>query len=93
VRYMVEEDTGIFPPELVEIWGGTTRDNMELLTKFKAPMPVKGEKPSLRSVAGSFKPHQVSYIKIVAKPLGKIPEWHRSKGKPALLLVDEMFLN
>jgi len=93
VRYMVEEDTGIFPPELVELWGGTTRDNMKLLTKFKAPMPVKGEKPSLRSVAGSFKPHQVSYIKIVAKPLSKIPEWHRSKGKPALLLVDEMFLN
>ena len=93
VRYMVEEDTGIFPPELVELWGGTTRDNMKLLTKFKAPMPVKGEKPSLRSVAGSFKPQQVSYIKIVAKPLGKIPEWHRSKGKPALLLVDEMFLN
>lgn len=93
VRYMVEEDTGIFPPELVEIWGGTTRDNMKLLTKFKAPMPVKGEKPSLRSVAGVFKPQQVSYIKIVAKPLSKIPEWHRSKGKPALLLVDEMFLN
>jgi uncharacterized membrane protein len=93
VRYMVEEDTGIFPPELVEIWGGTTRENMKLLTKFKAPMAVKGEKASLQSVAGSFKPQQVSYIKIVAKPLSKIPEWHRSKGKRALLLVDEMFLN
>ncbi|MGG7662027.1 c-type cytochrome domain-containing protein [Dyadobacter sp. BHUBP1] len=93
VRYMVEEDTGIFPPELVEIWGGTTRENMKLLTKFKAPMPVKGERPSLRSVAGSFKPQQVSYIKIVAKPLSKIPAWHRNKDKRALLLVDEMFLN
>lgn len=93
VRYMVEEDTGIFPPELVEIWGGTTRENMKLLTKFNAPMPVKGEKASLRSVSGSFKPQQVSYIKIVARPLTKIPEWHRSKGKRALLLVDEMFLN
>lgn len=93
VRYMVEEDTGIFPPELVEIWGGTTRDNMKLLTKFKAPMPVKGERPSLQSVAGSFKPQQVSYIKIIAKPLSKIPAWHRNKDKRALLLVDEMFLN
>ncbi|MGN7888020.1 c-type cytochrome domain-containing protein [Dyadobacter sp. 22481] len=93
VRYMVEEDTGIFPPELVEIWGGTTRDNMKVLTKFKAPMPVKGERPSLQSVAGSFKPQQVSYIKIIAKPLSKIPVWHRNKDKRALLLVDEMFLN
>lgn len=93
LRYMVEEDTGIFPPELIEIWGGSTRDNMKLLTKFKAPMPVKGERASLRSVEGSFKPQEVSYIKIVAKPLSKIPEWHRSKGNRALLLVDEMFLN
>lgn len=93
LHYMVEEDTGIFPPELVEIWGGTTRDNMKLLTKFKAPMPVKGEKPSLKTIEGKFKPQTVSYIKIVAKPLEKIPEWHRSKDKRALLLVDEMFLN
>lgn len=93
LHYMVEEDTGIFPPELVEIWGGTTRDNMKLLTKFKAPMPVKGEKPSLKTIEGKFKPQSVSYIKIVAKPLEKIPEWHRSKGNRALLLVDEMFLN
>ncbi|MCF0073775.1 cytochrome C [Dyadobacter sp. CY261] len=93
VRYMVEEDTGIFPPELVEVWGGTTRDNMKLLTKFKAPMPVKGERASLRSVEGTFKAQQVSYIKIVAKPLSKIPDWHRNKGNRALLLVDEMFLN
>jgi hypothetical protein len=93
LHYMVEEDTGIFPPELVEIWGGTTRDNMKLLAKFKAPMPVKGEKPSLKTIEGKFKPQTVSYIKIVAKPLEKIPEWHRNKDKRALLLVDEMFLN
>lgn len=93
VHYMVEEDTGIFPPELVEIWGGTTRENMKLLAKFKAPMPTKGEKPSLKMIEGTFKPQAVSYIKIVAKPLSKIPEWHRSKGNKALLLVDEMFLN
>lgn len=93
LRYMVEEDTGIFPPEVVEIWGGKSPDDMKLLTKFKAPMPVKGERPSIRSVTGRFKPQQVSCIKIVARPLSKIPDWHRSKGNRALLLVDEMFLN
>jgi uncharacterized membrane protein/mono/diheme cytochrome c family protein len=93
LHYMVEEDTGIFPPESVEIWGGDNADNLKLLTKFKAPMPSKGEKPSLKTVEGSFKPQSVSYLKIIAKPLGKIPDWHRSKGNKALLLVDEMFLN
>jgi hypothetical protein len=47
----------------------------------------------LAAVGGKFKPQTVSYLKIVAKPLQKIPEWHGSKGKTALLLVDEMFLN
>jgi hypothetical protein len=93
IHYMVEEDTGIFPPELVEIWGGDNAGNLKLLTKFKAALPSKGDKPSLKTVEGKFKPQSVSYIKIVAKPLSKIPEWHRNKGKNALLLVDEMFLN
>jgi uncharacterized membrane protein len=93
IHYMIEEDTGIFPPELVEIWGGDNATNLKLLTKFKAALPSKGDKPSLKTVEGKFKPQSVSYIKIVAKPLSKIPEWHRSKGNKALLLVDEMFLN
>jgi hypothetical protein len=93
IHYMIEEDTGIFPPELVEIWGGDNAGNLKLLTKFKAALPSKGDKPTLKTVEGKFKPQSVSYIKIVAKPLSKIPEWHRSKGGKALLLVDEMFLN
>jgi uncharacterized membrane protein len=93
VHYMIEEDTGIFPPEIVEVWGGDNASNLKLLTKFKAELPSKGDKPTLKTVEGKFKPQSVSYIKIVAKPLSKIPEWHRSKGGKALLLVDEMFLN
>lgn len=93
VHYMIEEDTGIFPPESVEVWGGSSPDNMKLLTKFKAALPAKGDKPTLKTVEGKFKPQSVSYLKIIAKPLSKIPDWHRSKGGRALLLVDEMFLN
>ncbi|SKB76155.1 c-type cytochrome domain-containing protein [Dyadobacter psychrophilus] len=93
VHYMVEEDTGIFPPESIEIWGGENAQSLKLLTKFKAGMPKKGDRPSLQTVEWTFKPQSVSYLKIIAKPLSKIPEWHRSKGNKALLLVDEMFLN
>ncbi|MCE7065834.1 c-type cytochrome domain-containing protein [Dyadobacter sp. CY326] len=93
IHYMVEEDTGIFPPESVEIWGGDDASNLKLLGKINAPMPSKGDKPSLKTVQGSFKPQNVSYLKIVAKPLSKMPDWHKNKGNKALLLVDEMFLN
>jgi uncharacterized membrane protein len=93
LHYMIEEATGIFPPELVEVWGGSDRNNLKLLAKFKAAMPVQGDTPKLTTIEGKFKTETVSYLKIVAKPLSKIPEWHRSKGNKALLLVDEMFIN
>ena len=93
LHYMIEEDTGIFPPEDVEVWGGQSPEKLKLLVKMKAPMPNKGDKPVLKSMEGKFKPESVMYLKIVAKPLAAMPEWHRKKGGKALLLVDEMFIN
>ncbi|CAG5017163.1 hypothetical protein DYBT9275_05715 [Dyadobacter sp. CECT 9275] len=93
LHYMIEEDTGIFPPDVVEVWGGNDPTQLKLLTKFKAALPSKGDRPSLKMTAGNFKPQQVTWLKIVAKPLNSIPDWHRNKGKKALLLVDEMFIN
>ena len=93
LHYMIEEDTGIFPPDLVEVWGGPDRNSMKLLVKFKAPLPSKGDTPTLKSVSGKFNPVSIKCLKIIAKPVSEIPDWHRSKGKKALLLVDEMFVN
>jgi uncharacterized membrane protein len=93
VHYMIEESTGIFPPEMIEIWGGDDPDHLKLLSKFKAPLPKKGDVSTLKTIEGTFAPQTVSWVKIVARPVNKIPEWHNSKGSRALLLVDEMFLN
>ncbi|RRA97757.1 FN3 associated domain-containing protein [Larkinella rosea] len=92
LRIMVEEATGIFPPGSVEVWGGDSREQLKLLSTTKPPMPVKGEEHSLKNVTCTFKPQTVAYLKIVAKPC-TLPEWHGGKGKPGLVLVDEMFIN
>ncbi|MGM9510413.1 c-type cytochrome domain-containing protein [Larkinella sp. GY13] len=92
LRIMVEEATGIFPPGTVEIWGGDSRDQMKLLTTVKPKMPAKGDTPSIPNVTCTFKPQSLAYIKVVAKPC-TLPEWHGGKGKPGLVLVDEMFVN
>lgn len=93
LRIMEEVETGIFPPESIEVWGGTDKSKMKLIATFKPSIPSKMRTHLLTAVGGKFKPQTVSYLKIVAKPLQKIPEWHGSKGRTALLLVDEMFLN
>ncbi|GHB78222.1 c-type cytochrome domain-containing protein [Persicitalea jodogahamensis] len=93
LHYMIEEDTGIFPPEWVEIWGGASEKEAKLLAKVKPRQPQKGEFESLQSLAGTFKPQPIGYLKIIAKPVEKISEQNTQKGRKALLLVDEMFIN
>ncbi|MGV3639463.1 MAG: c-type cytochrome domain-containing protein [Adhaeribacter sp.] len=90
---LIESENNIFPPETLEVWGGTSPDKLELLSSLCLSQPEKAEKPLIKLIEASFKPRQVSYLKIIAKPLPALPDWHRGKGRPALLLVDEMFLN
>ncbi|MCP1385684.1 c-type cytochrome domain-containing protein [Runella salmonicolor] len=93
LRIMEETETGIFPPESIEVWGGNSPDQLKKIAVIKPSIPTKYRTHLLQAVGGKFKPQTVSYLKIVAKPLSKMPEWHGGKGKPALLLVDEMFFN
>lgn len=93
LHYMIEEDTGIFPPEWVEIWGGVSEKDAKLLAKVKPRQPSKGEFESLQSLVGAFKPQPIGYLKIIARPVAEIPEQNTQKGRKALLLVDEMFIN
>ena len=85
LHYMVEEETGIYPPALIEIWGGENEKQSKLLATIKPPHPKKKEKV-LKIAELSFKPQPISWLKIIAKP-------HVNKKDKKLLLVDEMFLN
>ncbi|WP_420149442.1 c-type cytochrome domain-containing protein [Spirosoma sp.] len=93
LRTMIEPETGIFPPAEIEIWGGNSRDQLKLITTTHPNLPAPKSDPVLKAVGCTFKPQTVSYLKIIAKPVSKLPEWHPSKGKQGLLLVDEVFIN
>jgi hypothetical protein len=85
LHFMVEEETGIFPPAVVEIWGGENESQLKLIATIKPSLPAKGDK-LLVIAETSFKPQIVSCLKIIARP-------HKIKKDKKLLLVDEMFLN
>ena len=93
LRVMVEEETSIFPPGTIEVWGGTNEKNLRRLTTLTPGMPVKKSPPELKVLVASFPSLSVSCLKIIAHPLKEIPAWHPNKGKLALLLVDEVFIN
>ncbi|MES2873640.1 MAG: c-type cytochrome domain-containing protein [Bacteroidota bacterium] len=90
---LIEPETIIFPPASIEIWGGATKSQMRLISTLKPIHPKKDGKPFIQIAECKFKTQKISYLKIIAKPLKKLPNWHKNKGKPALLLVDEILVN
>jgi uncharacterized membrane protein len=84
----------IMPAQEVEIWGGNSLKNLFLLKKIKPIQPIAyGLPPTLTPIHIDFPKQSISVLKVVAKPVGKLPLWHEAKGKPAWLFVDEIFIN
>jgi len=85
--------TYIFPPTSIQIWGGTDKNNLRLLSTTSLKVPAPDAADSFIRMESTFKPQQVSCIKIVANNLKRLPAWHPGKGEPAWVFVDEIFLN
>lgn len=90
---LIELENVIFPPALIEVWGGSARDDLRLIGKEKVEIPTDYRKPYMQLFDCEFEEREVSYLKIIAKPVMKIPAWHKNKDRAALLLVDEVLIN
>ena len=89
---MLEPKTDIYPASVIEIWGGENKKGMKLLSSLKPAIPAKESDHIIKVFELTFKPHPVSYLKIIARPL-KIKDPKTKKEKQTLLLIDEIFLN
>jgi hypothetical protein len=91
---MIENTGGyIFPPVSVEVWGGMEKDNMKLLGKIAPGMPKKYSDGKMIQEKISFAPSQVRFVKVVAKPLQRLPSWHDGKGEPAWMFLNEIVMD
>jgi uncharacterized membrane protein len=84
----------VFFPIGIEIWGGTDVAHLKLLSKLKPAMPLKDDPFLVKgmdcNLAGE---HTVSCLKIIAKPIQKLPSWDPVKNQPGWVFMDEIFLN
>jgi hypothetical protein len=84
----------IFPPVRIEVWGGANEKSLKLLKVINPAMPDKTTANNEDLVFEVDFPQQpLSCIKIIAKPLGKLPAWHPGKGEKAWVFVDEVLVN
>ncbi|MHA4739157.1 FN3 associated domain-containing protein [Dyadobacter sp. MSC1_007] len=84
----------IFPPTRIEVWGGANEKSLKLLKVISPEVPKK-DIPGAENLVyeAAFEPQQLSCIKVVAKPLSKIPEWHGGKGGKGWMFIDELIVN
>lgn len=83
-----------FPPQEVEIWTRPDTNQDWKLSKSFRPQALQKDDPSfLRQVQIPYAEKRVQYLKIVAKPIEKLPSWHGASGSKAWLMVDEIVLN
>ena len=92
LHLMMNTSGGVFPPQSIEVWGGN-ENQMKLLAVNRPAQPGKQDKDTLKLIECTWTPTKVSWLKIVARPIKKFPDWHKSKKEQPLLLVDEILLN
>ncbi len=83
-----------FPPSEIEIWVAYGGAPLSLAGRIKIDMP--GEKsPIERKIIAcpTVNNQAVTSLKIIAKPLSKLPSWHKNKGKAAWFFLDEILIN
>jgi len=84
----------IFPPTRIEVWGGNDEKRMKLLKVLTPKMPDKTTSNSENMVFDfDFPSQEISCLKVIAKPLSKLPAWHPGKGEKAWVFMDEVFVN
>ncbi len=84
----------IFPIKSVVMEGSNDSKNFEKITEAKFPDGLESDPRGAKSFNCDF-PEGTSfqYYKFTVANLKKIPSWHRGKGEPAWIFVDELFLN
>jgi uncharacterized membrane protein len=89
---LVAVGSHVFPPASIQIWGGTDKDNLTLLSTVKPALPTPNT-DTTNNITSSFSPRAVSYLKIVATPVIKLPVWADKDRGLSMMLVDEMLIN
>lgn len=90
---LVDINSYIMPPVAFEVWGGNDRGSLRLLGSLHPGQPVKSQPAYQEAYDVRFQATSVRFLRIVARPVDKLPAWHPGKGKNGWIMVDEIFLN
>ena len=81
------------PPEEIEVWGGKDKASLHLLKRMRPEQPTKEKPIYMTSYDAGFPLSEFKVLKVILKPVSKLPVWHKGKGDKGWIFADEVFLN
>ena len=90
---LVDVNAYVMPPVVMEVWGGSDRDHLRLLGRQQPEQPVKAVPAYFAPYEFHFAPASVRCLKVIARPVDKLPDWHPGKGQKGWFMADEIFVN
>lgn len=83
----------IFLPEQVEVYVSANGKKWDKAGTLKCENPKILARPDVRRFKVSSIGRKARYVRLVARPLPQIPEWHRAVGKPCWIFCDEVVVH
>ncbi len=93
ISSIVDINSYLMPPQEIEVWGGKDKASLHLLKRQRPEQPAKEKPIYMTSYDVDFAPSEFKVLKVILKPVPKLPAWHRGKGDKGWIFVDEVFLN
>ncbi len=90
--YLQNVEWGIFLPERVTYSGSVDGREFHRLAEVACDVAPETPGPLRREFSATCEPVGVRYLRVHARSIGTIPDWHRAKGKKAWLFVDEILV-
>ncbi len=87
---LIHPDPYIFPPSSIEIRGGLDEDNLKPLGSLRPSQLSERQNQQLKYFECNVESTPIKYIKIIVRPLQKIPMWHQGKGERGWFFIDEV---
>ena len=93
ISSVVDIKSYLMPPQEIEVWGGETISSLRLLKRLKPAQPSKEAPLYTTGYDVDFQKSTLKVLKLVVKPVNKLPSWHKGKGDKGWFFTDEVFLN
>lgn len=91
VSYVQKIDSYVMPPEWIEIWIANNGGKYTLFKKINVPPSGKMDMTQIKGIDVNLENQKFNRVKIIAKPLAKLPDWHPGKGTKGWFFTDEIY--